>query len=42
MWVEVTDGVLLRDFEVHVLCNPRTLLVVLLLLLIDASHLSLL
>ena len=42
VWVEVADRVLLRDFEVHTLHNPRSLLVFLLqLLLIDASHLSL-
>ena len=43
MQVEVADGVLSRDFEVHALCGPRSLLVVLLQqLLIDLSHLSLL
>ena len=41
MWVEVVDEVLLRDFEVHILCSPRSLLVVLLQpLIIDVSHLS--
>ena len=38
---EVADGVLSRDFEVHALCDPGSLLVALLqLLLIDTSHLS--
>ena len=41
VWVEVADGVLSRDFEVHTLCDPRSLLVLpLQSLLIDASHLS--
>ena len=40
--MEVADGVLLRDFEVHTPYNPKYLLVVLVQLpLIDASHLSL-
>ena len=41
--VAVADGLLSRDFEGHTVCNPGSLLVVLLqLLLFDVSHLFLL
>ena len=35
MQVDVADGLLLRDFEVHAVCNPGSLLVVLELLVFD-------
>ena len=42
MQVNVADGLLLRDLEVHTICNAGPLLVVLLqVLLFDVSHLSL-
>ena len=41
MWVEVVDEMLSRDFAVHILYGPKSLLVVLLQpLLIDINHLS--
>ena len=41
VWVKVVDEALLRDFVVHIICSPNSLLAVLLQpLLIGISHLS--